>query len=174
MLEQIASVATAVGVVVAAAGVVIAAFSVRGANVQRRRQFETIFVQRYWSLIDRLSLDAQSGSERPWVGATDESAVRSYLRLCEDELELRKEGWISGETWAIWQAGIEVQLERWPFKPIWREVDLQTGPSRPDRARQEEFTLLRDFLANKQDPQMSYSRWKRLRMFVRRVVTAAP
>jgi hypothetical protein len=43
-------------------GVFIAVLAVRVSNLERRRQFETIFVQRYWSLIDCLSLDAQKGT----------------------------------------------------------------------------------------------------------------
>ncbi|GLY39785.1 hypothetical protein Amsp01_058080 [Amycolatopsis sp. NBRC 101858] len=36
------------------------------------------------------------------VKADDERVVRAYLRLCEDQLELRRLGWISTSTWAIW------------------------------------------------------------------------
>lgn len=54
MFADIASVATAIGIFVAV-------FAVRAANLQRRRQFETVYVQRYWALIDKLSLEALNG-----------------------------------------------------------------------------------------------------------------
>jgi hypothetical protein len=184
VLEEIAWVATAVGVI-------LVARSIRVANLQRRRQFETIFVQRYWALIDQLSLDAQKGRQpplvevddltaTPWhsqIKETDRRVVRSYLRLCEDELELRQEGWISRETWAIWQTGIAAQLERWPFKPIWCEVDQQTCPARPDPTVPEEFTLLRAFMTenkNKKDPLKAFPRPVRFRRSAYRLLRGAP
>jgi hypothetical protein len=182
VLEDIAWVATAVGVLVAA-------FSVRAANSQRRRQFETIYVQRYWALMDQLSLDALKGcdpesfhSKGPStvdegldISQNDERIVRSYLRLCEDELELRREGWISYETWAIWQVGIAAQLRRWPFKLLWRDVNQQTGRDRPDQAVPKEFELLREFMdEGNNDPFKNVPRRKRLGRFVRRLLTGAP
>jgi hypothetical protein len=182
VLEDIAWVATAVGVLVAA-------FSVRAANSQRRRQFETIYVQRYWALMDQLSLDAlKDGQSKPHnsmgpltvadgqeICHNDQRIVHSYLRLCEDELELRREGWISSETWAIWQAGIAAQLQRWPFRPLWRDTNLQTGPNRPDRATPKEFELLRAFMdGGNKDPLRTVSRQKRFARFVRRLLTGAP
>lgn len=83
MLQEVASIATAFGVL-------IAVLALHAANLQRRRQFETIYVQRYWSLIDQLSLDAQKGRRRLNIEDSNEKIVRSYLRLCEDELGLRK------------------------------------------------------------------------------------
>jgi hypothetical protein len=183
VLEKIAWVATAVGVFVAV-------FAVRAANSQRRRQFETIYVQRYWALMDQLSLDAHKGCEPqsldssghaaaiaagPHVSDTDQRVVRSYLRLCEDELELRREGWISRETWAIWRTGIAAQLDRWPFKPVWYEVDKQTGPHPPDRAVHEEFELLGAFInEGEQDPLKAVPRRQRLGRSARRFITGAP
>ena len=189
VLEEISWVATAIGVFVAAIGVLVAVRAVHAANLQRRRQFETIYVQRYWTLIDQLSLDAHKGRQpppvevdglmaTPWhsqINDTDQRVVRSYLRLCEDELELRQEGWISRETWAIWRTGIAAQLERWPFKPIWCEVDQQTGPARPDPMVPEEFTLLRAFMTkDEKDPLKAFPRSVRFRRSVRRLLIGAP
>jgi hypothetical protein len=145
VLEQISWIATAISAIVTLIGVVVAILAVGAAHLQRRRQFETIYVQRYWVLMDQLSLDAIKGRERPQINPTDQHVIRSYLRLCEDELELRREGWISEETWAIWRTGILAQIQRWPFKAVWCEVDRQTGPGRPEGAL-EEFSLLRKFL----------------------------
>ena len=164
MIQQVASIATAFGVF-------IAVLAVRVSNLERRRQFETIFVQRYWSLIDRLSLDAQKGHRRPQIEVSDEKAVRSYLRLCEEELELRKEGWITGETWQIWQTGMIAQLRRWPFDVIWTEVNKQTGPERTDRSAPEEFRLLRQFLEDGKDPKTLRPQWNQ---FARGLLRGCP
>jgi hypothetical protein len=60
MLQRVASITTVFGVFIA----VLAACA---SHLQRRRQFETIFVQQYWSLIYRLSFDAQKGHRRPQI-----------------------------------------------------------------------------------------------------------
>lgn len=97
--------------------------------------------------------------------------MRSYLRLCEDELELRKEGWISGETWQIWQTGMVAQLRRWPFDVIWTEVNKQTGSERTNRSVPEEFQLLRQFWEDEKDPKTLRPQWKR---FARSLLRGSP
>lgn len=122
MIQNISAVVTAVGVV-------LAALSIRAAQRQRLRSFEAFYVQRYWSLMDSLSLPAlklQADYERC---DGDEKAVRSYIRLCEDECELRQKGWISDATWKIWVEGMRDQLGREPFAQIWKEVHEQQGES---------------------------------------------
>jgi hypothetical protein len=58
MIQDIATIVTAVGVFVAVLGL-------RAAQRQRMRQFETLYVQRYWSLMDGLSLDVLRGKTAP-------------------------------------------------------------------------------------------------------------
>jgi hypothetical protein len=165
-LEPVAWAATALTVI-------IAILTVRAAHLQRRRQFETIYVQRYWTLLDQLSLDALRSRQRPQISVTDQRVIRSYLRLCEDELELRQAGWITRETWRIWQSGITAQLKRWPFEQVWSEVDRETGPKRPNGTL-EEFALLRDFLSAGRDPLRENPRHKRACRYVRRLLTGGP
>jgi hypothetical protein len=165
-LERLAWGATVIAVIV---GVV----TVRAAYLQRRRQFETIYVQRYWTLIDKLSLEALRGRAQPQIRVIDQQIVRSYLRLCEDELELRKAGWITSDTWEIWETGIRAQLKRWPFCQVWREVNCETGPERPIDAI-EEFTLLRTFLLDGEDPLENASLRKRLRQRISRMLGGGP
>jgi hypothetical protein len=113
MIQDIASIATAVGVYFAVIGL-------RQARIQRMRQFESMFVQRYWKLMDDLSLQAWQGMppRRSRVSPGDEKAVRAYYQLCEDEMELRSEGWISTPTWKLWAKGIRHQSARWPFSAV--------------------------------------------------------
>jgi len=70
-----------------------------------------MYVQRYWTIIDRFSLEAAS-KDRPDAkpDESDQKAIRAYIRLCEDELEMRAEGWISDSTYKIWASSICMQL----------------------------------------------------------------
>lgn len=47
----------------------------------------------------------------------------AYLRLSEDELDLRKQGFITDRTWAIWSEGIRAQLRA----PIYGDALLEHG-----------------------------------------------
>jgi hypothetical protein len=80
MLSDIALFITAIGVL----GVV---YGLRQAYRQRLRQFEEQYVQRYWALLDKFSLEVLKGSSIEQIGPDDEKAIRSYFFLCEDELE---------------------------------------------------------------------------------------
>jgi hypothetical protein len=115
------------------------ALAVRASQRQRLRQLEMLYVQRYWALMDKLSLSALRGIPSTAVDAEDEKVVRAYLRLCEDQLELRKQGWLSTATWRFWSVGMEQQLRRWPFNAVWSEIrDADTA----------EFALLRELTRN--------------------------
>lgn len=71
----------------------------RQSNRERLRQFEALYVQRYWSILDQLSLEALAGlsAGSPYEG--DLKAVRAYMLLCEDELEMRGRGYIADSTY---------------------------------------------------------------------------
>lgn len=127
MIETIATCITA-------AGVLIAVLQLRASRVQRRRQFEALYVQRYWAIMDLLSLQALRGEHCEDVQPQDEKAAWAYLRLCEDELELRASKWVSTPTWTIWSWGMREQLQRWPFSEVWKR-HVESGD--------ESFALLR-------------------------------
>ena len=84
--------------VVAIIGVVGLLFSLRQAYRARLRQFEEKYVERYWSILDSLSLAALSISDQ-LPDHDDEVTIRKYIFLCEDELQMRKNGYISDETY---------------------------------------------------------------------------
>ena len=94
MLRSIATLITAVGVL-------LGVLTLRASLRQRLRQFESFYVARYWHLMDGLSLAALRGDEQSDVSDDDEKVVRSYIRLCEDECELRRDGWIGDATWTL-------------------------------------------------------------------------
>lgn len=134
MLGDIASVATAIAVILAVAGL-------RQTQRQRVRQFEDFYVKRYWDLMDRLSL----GALRDQRASNDEDrkALYAYLLLCEDELDLRAEGWISDSTWKVWGNGIKSQLSCGPADEVWNAV-MKKGETGTDIS----FDQLRRFMTN--------------------------
>jgi hypothetical protein len=133
LIGDIASIATAVGVLAAVA-------ALRQAQRQRLRQFEDTYVARYWNLMDRLSLSVLRADGHGPPDEHDERVIRAYFQLCEDELELRKTGWISDATWRIWADGIRWQMQPWPFDELWRTITESDGHHEPP------FAHLRDFM----------------------------
>lgn len=126
-------------VAVFAAGVALLALISSSVSAARARvkTIEDAYIARYWQILDSfpsLALVAEDGT-----ACSDEElkAVRLYLRLCEDELELRQLGWVSGETWEQWRPGIRAQLNQWPVAAEWALIrDLHRAP--------DQFHLLRD------------------------------
>ena len=115
MLADIALIATAVGVLAAV-------FGLRQSNRERLRQFEAMYVQRYWSILDQLSLDALAGSTKHPPSEADLKAIRAYLFLCEDELEMRGRGYIADTTYKIWTDAAVTQLQQPMFQAVWEQV----------------------------------------------------
>jgi hypothetical protein len=138
MIQDVAAIATAVGVLVGA-------LSLLGSWRTRVRQFEALYIQRYWELMNELSLVALSGDASHGVVASDEKTVRAYFRLCEDEIELKKKRWFSKRAWDVWEEGMIHQLRRWPFCEVWSKVKADTPG---------EFQWLRSLMDN-QDASVS-------------------
>lgn len=138
ILEWAAFLTAATSCIAVTAGVV----QIRQLRKQRVRDFEDLFVQRYWNIMDRLSLRAMECDtpDDRTIEADDLLAVVAYLRLSEDELDLRAERWVSKDTWEIWRTGIASQLSRWPFDAIWKEVSSREAL----RGDAGQFALLRE------------------------------
>jgi hypothetical protein len=115
LVADIALLVTAIGVL----GVVL---GLRQNYRERLRQFETRYVERYWSILDKLSIDALSGSSLEKIIEDDNKAIRGYILLCEDELEMRENGYIADSTYRLWADGIQSQFEQPIFKEIWKNV----------------------------------------------------
>ena len=114
---------------VTAIGVVGAVVALRQSYRERLRQFESMYVQRYWRILDDLSLDALRGSLSDKISESDEKAIRSYILLCEDELELRKDGYIADSTYKLWADGMLSQLKQPMFKDVWQHVQKEAAES---------------------------------------------
>lgn len=87
-------------------------------NRQQHREFENMYVQRYWVIIDRFSADYRLRGRRTQLSDNDRLACQSYLQLCEDEVDLFEAGRITAETWKIWKSGIDSMLEEEHFRQI--------------------------------------------------------
>jgi hypothetical protein len=122
-----------VALIVTAIGVLGVMFGLRQSYRERLRQFEVMYVERYWKILDQLSLDALKGSSPAKITDADEKAIRNYILLCEDELQMRRNGYISDSTYKVWAAGMRDQLSQPMFKEVWAQVmgeakELRTFP----------------------------------------------
>jgi hypothetical protein len=128
--------------VVAILGFIGVLFALRQTYLARLRQFEAKYVQRYWAILDGLSLPALSLADRD-ADEDDKKAIRKYIFLCEDELQMRKNGYISDSTYHEWADGMLSQFKQPMFGKVWKEVrgewDSKERGSFP-------YKLLRDLL----------------------------
>jgi hypothetical protein len=90
LLQEMASIATALGVLVAV-------YQLRLARKQARASFEQEFVNRCWSIEDDRLRD------EPQLAEINKGR---YLRLCEDEMKLMRLGQVSWWAWEVWHDGI--------------------------------------------------------------------
>ncbi|MET8205882.1 hypothetical protein ABZT51_07500 [Streptomyces sp. NPDC005373] len=112
----------------------------------RIKTIEDAYVARYWQILDRFPSEALVAEQGGPLTCEDERVVRLYLRLCEDELELRQLGWVSGQTWEQWRNGITAALGQWPVAQEWEPV--KEGHRAPNQ-----FELLRKLSTGvQQDP----------------------
>lgn len=123
MVGDIALIVTAIGVI----GVVL---GLRQNYRERLRQFEARYVERYWKILDDLSLDALRGVCPDHIAEEDNKAIRSYILLCEDELEMRENGYIADRTYELWADGIRNQLGQPMFEEIWNQIEEEVKQHR--------------------------------------------
>lgn len=88
-----------VTLLVAAIGVVLAMRELKQGNRQQLLELGNLYIQRYWQIDDDL-LRLPKGS------AEHTHARHRYLRLCEDELEAARNGWLDPAQWEVWHSWI--------------------------------------------------------------------
>lgn len=120
-VQAIASIATAIGVV-------IAAVQLFQANQQQRAQFESRFSTNYRNIADRLPLEALIG--KPLSPETLNQSLRvfyEYFDLSNQQATLAERRSIRKETWQKWQQGILDNMARPAFVQAWEvlECDLE-------------------------------------------------
>jgi hypothetical protein len=107
IIGDLASVATAVGVLLAAWGLRVQAR-------QRKISLTQLYVKRFWELDDAVRLAKADGAP---LSVHHER----YLRLCEDEYEIARLGWIELKVWDVWHEGIQIGVSKLSVEP----TDLQ-------------------------------------------------
>lgn len=107
-----------------------------GARAAKHRDFENLYVQRYWNLMDAFEGDPWTATSIDGLEERDRSRISAYLQLCEDELDLRRNAFISTKTWGIWVDGMKSQCAR----PAYKDALNMLDPA--------ELPALRDFIDN--------------------------
>jgi len=107
---------------ITAAGVLLGVFGLRQARVSRMRDFESFYVKRYWDLFDGLSISARQAGDDAAPSPDERRIMHAYLHLCEDEVDLRQQGWITDDAWQMWTSGISSQVERASYARLLSEL----------------------------------------------------
>jgi hypothetical protein len=93
--------------------VAVAAWQLMFQSRQMHRDFETLYVARYWALMDRRSLPfVLTGAPRK----SDRGVIDQYLQLCEDEIDCRRIGRVTDSTWRFWRAAIVDQVSERSYR----------------------------------------------------------
>jgi hypothetical protein len=143
VLSAWSSLASALIGLAALAAVIVVGVQIRLQRTQLHRDLENMYVARYWSIMDQLAesdlLPPEEGSNRRTI------AIRSYLRLSEDECDLRAANRVTDDTWWEWLAGMRTQLA----EPGFREA-LESAPA-------DQFVNLRKLVTSDLDFEPSQS-----------------
>lgn len=107
----------------------------------RVKTIEDAYIARYWQILDQFPSEALVAEQGTAGEDEGRKAARLYLRLCEDELELRQLGWVGRNTWKQWSPGIQAQLAQWPVAGEWALI--HNGRRAPHQ-----FALLRRLAAH--------------------------
>lgn len=108
-----------------ALAIVFAAWQLLFHSRQMHRDFELLYVQRYWELMDRRSAAFALEHE---ATAEDRLVIRAYLQLCEDETDLRGLGRVTDNTWRFWARSIVDQCAAPAYARELEQLDQGTYP----------------------------------------------
>lgn len=110
-MEKITEWATLIASVLVIVGGVFAAFQLWLMTRQGHRTFESLYVQRYWHLMDQLSSEVQFAHPEVSIEEEERRVLFAYVQLCEDEADLYVQGRVTHGTWHIWKTGIDEMLK---------------------------------------------------------------
>lgn len=117
-----------------ALAIIFAAWQLMFHSRQMHRDFELLYVQRYWELMDRRSPEFALECEPT---PDDRLVIRAYLQLCEDEVDLRRLGRVTDNTWKFWSRSIVEQASA----PAYAEELKRVGADR--------YSLVRRLMASR-------------------------
>jgi hypothetical protein len=118
---------------------------------QMHRDFEMLYVQRYWAIMDKRRSEWRNNPlGHAQLHAEDEVLIRDYLQLCEDEIDLRSLGRVTDNTWSFWAAAITGQTSTAPYSQF-LSGDPQSAELYPSLTR---------FKESSQDPLTKSKSWR--------------
>jgi hypothetical protein len=123
MLQDIASFATAIGVIATAIGIFYTRSWLKHSQHQAVMTFEDELNREYRQLIRGISTNALLA--KPLTDIEYRGSFRAlyhYLDLSNEQVFLRQQGRVSSFVWASWSDGISSHLSRPAFKKAWEEV----------------------------------------------------
>ena len=88
------------------------------ARKQSHREFENMYVQRFWAIIDQFTDDVALQPAPPSFAGHDRVVALSYIRLCEDELDMRHLGRITHSTWGFWSSAIAASTSQPAYQAV--------------------------------------------------------
>lgn len=125
--------------IVTATAAIYAVFQLVAVRTQRHRDFENLYVQRYWELLDRMPDSLYLNHEISAPSPDERRLAVAYLRLCEDEDEddLRKQGFRTDRTWTIGPRGFSLSCKALSMRPRWLNIRacFHHSPDSHERAR---------------------------------------
>lgn len=98
-------------------------------RVAKHRDFENLYVQRYWNIMDGFADDPLEAEALGDLDPADQTRIKSYLQLCEDEIDLRENGFITTKTWGIWSSGMIFQCAQPAFSESLSKLADEKLPS---------------------------------------------
>jgi hypothetical protein len=115
LLTAAASLATAIGVIVAA-------YQIRLTRQLSRTQFEDDLTKQFREIIRRIPIEALLGDElsEEAYDRTRDDFFR-YIDLSNEQVFLRRNDRVSARTWKLWCEGIKAFLSRPAFGRAWGE-----------------------------------------------------
>jgi hypothetical protein len=111
--------------ILTAFAIVMAAWQLLFHSRQMHRDFEMLYVERYWRIMDNRSTEWRNGGD---LQPSDRGVVQDYLQLCEDEIDLRKLGRVTDNTWGFWANAIVAQTKSGPYAHELATSDLSLYP----------------------------------------------
>lgn len=117
---SVASIATAIGVLVAA-------YELRETQKIAQTEFEDSLDQQYRELARGIPVDALIGKT---VSDDKKELTReliyNYLDLCNEQVSLRQKKRIRKDSWLDWSAGIKSHLQKIEFQSVWEEIKIES------------------------------------------------
>lgn len=149
VLSAWSSLASALIGLAALAAVIVVGVQIRLQRTQLHRDLENMYVARYWTIMDQLAESELLPRGKAVRRRT--LAIRAYLRLSEDECDLRAVNRVTDDTWREWLAGMRTQLAEPSFRS-----ELESSPG-------DQFRNLRQLVDSDEDfePSRSSARQRR-------------